>query len=90
MQITGTVHTSAKPRLTGLAISCSGDTVRCVQRSRCRAIVGRWLKEVINEAHSNFPYPPIVTNPANNPCSPLPTVSENFMQIRSEVFEQSC
>jgi len=35
-----TVHTSAKPCLTSLAISCAGDTSRYVHRSRCRAIVG--------------------------------------------------
>jgi len=54
----------------------------------------------------HFPYIPIVMNPENNPCiqtvsglppkfyhlftGPLPICPENFMQIRLEVFVQSC
>jgi len=55
---------------------------------------------------NHFPHLPVVTNPENNACiqtviqigteilsfvhCSLPTFPENFMQIRSEVFAQSC
>jgi len=101
---TGTVHTSVKPRLTSVAISCAGDTARCVQRSRCPAVVGRWRNNVIVAARSSFPYLPSVSNQDNNPWietviriatkikSYLPWPIANrcvkFMQIRSEVLRK--
>jgi len=64
----GTMQTSAKSHLTSLAIICAGDTARCVQRSRCCVIVGRWRNDFVIPAQSSFPYLPVVSNPANNPC----------------------
>jgi len=55
---------------------------------------------------NHFPYLPVVMNPENNPCMqtmirittiiqsfvhwPIANFPENFMQIRLEVFAQSC
>jgi len=65
---TSIVHTSAKARLTNVAI-----------RIRIRIWIKTRDSDMDPDRHQNL----II-------CWPITTLAENFMQIRSEVFAQSC